>query len=158
LAASYYLALSPAGEPENYLRKQNVRCKRTEFNVGTVSFALFGSDNSPVLRYALHDNDYTRMAFLALAPRPDAAASATPNGGNYSFKKSEMIYMLGVTDGDDRQVFRYYDTIPTDAALAMDMCRALSGEDPVLGVYDTVRQRSRFDTVQPAPCAGCAVS
>jgi hypothetical protein len=161
LAFSIHLGLSPSSFPADRIAAMTRPCKIKEFQAGR-AFTLYGAPvaqgpESEPSRFAISGNDLTRIAYLGLMPFPKPALDAMhtgPKDGFYSFKKPEFMYALAVTDGTKRQIFRFYDAIPDDESLALDMCAALLGEDPVIARYDSIMGAVEFAAPAPPEARG----
>ena len=150
MAASIHLGLSPFDYPLNRIAKISDPCKRLSFKSGDSTYTLYGDDRKSPPRYAMRSHDTSRIAYLALLPLPKPALAALrrgPQKGVYQFTPPDMIFVLAVTDGYQRPFFRFYDAIPDDQTLAMDMCAALSGDDLPIGAYNSSFGTTQFYSV-----------
>lgn len=144
LALSIHLGLNPPSFPAEQIRKQPAPCRRASFHAGEADFTLFGTDAGLPPRYAVSTRD-DRIAYVALLPLPKPAAAAwkeNPGAPKYSFPHQDFMYVLSLTNGGQRLIYRFYSVLPKDDRLMADMCAALTGEDPVIGIYDSLSGRS----------------
>jgi hypothetical protein len=165
LAAALHLGLNPYNFPQDWIARIATPCKRLDFKGGDGLYTLYGVDarDTPP-RYAIRPSDRSRIAYLALLPLPKPALAAMSVGsvdGRFHFKPPDMMYVLAITDGYQRPFFRFYDTIPDDHTLAIDMCAALTGEDMPIGVYNSSFGNTQFYTAaspKPTPHPRCRVT
>lgn len=143
LAAALHMALRPYDFPVGKIALIAQPCRWRDFHARDGLYTLYGDGYGEPQRYAMRKNDLSRVAYLALMPLPMPAVAAIRAGpskdGNYHFKHGQMIYVLAVADeshGYQRDLFHFYDVIPDDQTLAIDMCAALSGDDAPIGAYN----------------------
>jgi hypothetical protein len=138
------MGLTPATFPAQDVAKARAPCERAHFDAATASYTLYGDDAGLPPRWASAAVG-GRIAYVALLPQPGpalAAYRANSSGTEFPFKPGDMMYVLAVTAGDSRQLYRFYDALPDDARLSGDMCAALNGELPVLGTFDVATDQS----------------
>ncbi|MGD0190308.1 MAG: hypothetical protein ABSD74_06170 [Rhizomicrobium sp.] len=146
LSVSFTFGLTPATFPLQDIGQTANPCKRGEFDVGAVTYQLFGTGDSPP-RWAGNANAPGRIVYVALLPKPApalAAYQAQSNATSFQFKPGDMMFVLAITDGDARQLYRFYDAIPDDSTLAGDMCAALSGAWKPIASFNTASGHSTF--------------
>jgi hypothetical protein len=155
LAAAIFLGLNPFSFPQDRIAAVTQPCKRRDFHARDGLYTLYGDIDGEPQRYAMRKADLTRVAYLAELPLPAPAFAALRAGsknGNYTFKNGQMIFVLAVTEGYQRNIFHFYDAIPDDQTLAIDMCAALSGDDMPIGTYNSSFGTTTF--YAPAPPRG----
>jgi hypothetical protein len=164
LAVSLLMGLTPASFPAPDIAKVQGACERAHFDAASASFTLYGNDTGLPPRWASAATG-DRIAYVALLPQPGPALAsyrANSGGTDFAFKPGDMMYVLAVTSGGSRQIYRFYDALPDDARLAGDMCAALNDQLPVLGTLDTATGQSdlaRLGSVAtPVVNAACHVS
>jgi hypothetical protein len=146
LTIALVYGLDPSTFPARDIAAEASPCKRGDFDVGSVTYSLYGDEGLPQ-RWATDPNLSGRLVYIALLPRPGpalAAYRAQPNSSSVQFKPGDMMFVLAVTDGDQRRLFRFYDAIPDDSTLEADMCAALSGQLALLGQFDTSSGHADF--------------
>lgn len=148
LTIALVFGLDPPTFPAQQLAAAKNPCRRASFIAGADDYVVYGEDNGLPPRWAASASNPSRIAYVALMPSPAAAFAArraNPGGNSMKLTPSGVNYVLAVTDGGNRLLFRFYNAVPDDARLAADMCAALSGSLPAQGVYDTSTQQSALD-------------
>ena len=136
---SIMLGLEPGSFPLKDIKAEKSPCKRADFQVGGVTWTLFGGKESQPARWATAGGKTDRVAFLAFMPWPaDAAAwsekrKADPRA-EAAFER--MAVVLVIAEGSQRKLYLVYDDVPDDARLIQLMAAALSGEVKPFGTYD----------------------
>lgn len=165
LGVALQFGLDPTTFPAEQIAQNPDVCPRGRFRAGEGSYTLLGSTDNLPPRFARSAIGSSTIVFLALLPKPDQAFAwakkhAESRETQATFKPSDMMYVLAVTDGAARELYAFFDTIPDDAKLATAMCGALTNQLPLLGTYQTETGESVISDVakaQPlAKLRGCA--
>jgi hypothetical protein len=144
LSIALAMGLEPATFPAQNVAKLQAPCERAHFDANSASYILYGDDDGLPPRWAAQTGN-DKIAFVALLPLPGPALASyrgSPDGTQFKFQNSDMMYVLAVAVGGERQIYRFYDVLPDDARLSGDMCAALNGQLPLLGTFDTATNRS----------------
>ena len=146
LTIALALGLDPPSFPFEAVTASSSPCEHGAFRVGTDSYDLYSADVAP-LRWAVSKADLSRIAFLAQVPRPAPALNAIkadPDAMSVQFSTNQLMFVLAVTEGDKRGIYRFYDAIPDDVRLEHDMCMALSGHTAALASFDPFTNKGDF--------------
>ncbi len=143
LATSLQLGLLPDSFPAKDIAKAKSPCRRADFQAGGQAWTLYGdkdADEGPP-RWATAGGDRKRIVFLAFSPHPEAAyawAKARQASGDRSGDATfdRWVWVLALTDGNERRIYALYDAMPTDERLVDDMRAVLEGRFPALTVFD----------------------
>jgi hypothetical protein len=147
LSESLSLGLNPVTFPQEDISKASHPCLRTRFRAGAAEFSLYGMIGEAPPRWATSANQPGRIVYVAELPFPKRAVvevAAQQGQPIIHFKPADFMFVLAVTDGARRDVFRFYDKMPNDERLSEDMCAALTGEDPVVASYDELSNQTVF--------------
>jgi hypothetical protein len=146
LTIALALGLDPPSFPFEAVTASSAPCTLGAFRVGADSYSLYSSDEAPQ-RWAVSKADVSHIAFLVQVPQPVPALNAikaNPDAISVGFSMSELMFVLAVTEGDTRGIYRFYDAIPDDARLEHDMCMALSGQTTALASFDPFTNKGDF--------------
>lgn len=167
LSASVKIGIAYPKAPAILVAQDAPGCRRGEFTLGTATYTVSGDDHGKPQRWATSPSDPARIAYVALMPKPDAAAEAfkgvtDPEHMQLSFQPDQMMFALVVAEGDLRRVYRFYERVPDNARVAQEMCMALAGEIAPLGSLDTASRQADFsrlgDTAPPVAKSACHVT
>src|ERR1051325_9464307 len=131
LSVALAYGLNPQSFPEEQISASGGKCRRGAFLAGETKYDFFGNGHLPV-RWARSPKLGDGIVYLALLPKPGPALTAYERNPNVpvKFGKDEFMYVLAITDGSARLIYRFYDGLPVDDVLAKDMCKAASGQLP----------------------------
>ena len=128
LNVSLILALKPSTFPYEQISQNNQPCMRSEFDSAEIHYSMYGSDADSPPRWAISEAG-NRVAYIAIAPSPRLALdwyNKTGGKGNLEFDEPP-IYIVAVTDGDARDIYAFFNSLPSDEQLLNLFQAALAG-------------------------------
>jgi hypothetical protein len=163
LDISFQLGLSPETFPAKDIEAQKQPCKRLDFDAKGLTYSLRGEDGATPPRWATTPTHPGETAYIAWLPSPTAALDwyakyQTDKNTPAQFNThGAMMVVLSITSGENREVFRFYDSVPDDRTLSQDMCAALAGELPIIAIYHADSGQSELSHLgDKAPTANSA--
>ena len=165
LSVALNFGLDPPSFPSQQIAAAINPCRRATFKLGDATYGVFDVDTGLPPRWAFDAANPSRVAFIALMPSPEAGLASYRHDSKASQlkgKTADFMYVLAVTDTNDRRLFRFYSALPDDTRSASDMCAALAGELPVIGTYHTDTAQSDLDhlgdVAPPVAISACHVT
>ncbi|MEM8564708.1 MAG: hypothetical protein AAGF57_20875 [Pseudomonadota bacterium] len=135
---SLLLALTPSTFPEEQINAVTASCTLGSFVSDEIQYSAFVSSSGSPPIWAT-DSDESRIAFLAIAPPPKVATEwyyRTGGKGSLQFE-NPPIYVAAITDGDSRDVYAFYHSLPSDEQIIELFEAALAGDQKRLLRFDT---------------------
>ncbi|MDR3526132.1 MAG: hypothetical protein P4L57_02560 [Rhizomicrobium sp.] len=141
LRASLIFGLDKRGVMAHALSAQQPPCSHGSFIANNGSYGLFGEDSKGPARWAISAATPDAVIVLAAMPLPETAPALQQQykdnpGIPVMANTRAMMFALAISTSDAYRIYRYYDDIPSDAVMKLDMCKAVTGQLAVLAIYD----------------------
>jgi hypothetical protein len=130
------LGLEPGTFPAQDIAKIKDACVHASFTASGKPWTLYGEDDETPPRWARTPGDATTFYLAAMPPADQAHLWAEAQRRHATGEKTVtfkgMMFALVATDGDNRRIFGFYDSLPDDARLTAAMQAAIEGRTPAI--------------------------